>query len=58
MPLLGLAVQRTAQLASVNLASTKVTGALGCSNAGAALQEMDLSNNRWPIESLMRSGRV
>ena len=58
LPLLGLALQHTAQLTAINLASTNVTGVLGCSNAGTALQELDLSNTRWPINSLMRHGRV
>lgn len=46
LPLLGLALQQTDKLASVNLSSNNVTGSLDCSSALPAIQELDLSNNK------------
>lgn len=45
LPTLSIATQQLGRLQSVRLAANNVTGAIGCDNAGPALQELDLSNN-------------
>lgn len=53
LPTLSIATQQLGRLQAINLAKNNVTGAVGCDNAGPALQELDMSNAgcAWYLET-------